>query len=303
VVAIGLVIISFLLMTFDIRSSSQGVAGTLRNGAQTLAGPVQGLLNRVVDPIVDFGDGLANLAGLRQENERLRDRISELEQAVVQIETLRNENTGLRELLDLALPNNMQDIAISAEVTGRGGTLDQAITVDKGTSDGVQVGQPAVNSQGALVGVVAEVSESSSSIVPITSPNAPGVVVQLKDGTRGIVQSSGAGSLVLAVFSEEPTRVLEGDLLTTYGPYETSTQYPRGLLVGRAAQSATPVAGSFEVPVDPIVANIDRVLFVMIIPWPPEDAGSAQDDEPATTDTTEVPPLDGTTEGGADAQP
>lgn len=302
--AIGLVVISFLLMTFDIRSSSQGVAGTLRNGAQTLAGPVQGLLNRIVDPIVDFGDGLANLAGLREENNRLRDRIAELEQAVVQIETLRNENTGLRELLDLALPSNLQDIGITAEVTGRGGTLDQAFTVDKGTSDGVQVGQPAVNAEGALVGVVAEVSESSSSIVPITSPNAPGVVVQLKDGTRGIVQAGGTGRLVLAVFSEEPTRVLEGDLLTTYGPYETSTQYPRGLLVGRAAESATPVAGSFEVDVEPIVANVDRVLFVMIIPWPPQDAvGVDTPDTPETTDTTDTtePPAEG--EGAPDAQP
>ena len=87
-VAIGLVAISFLMMTFDIRASNQGVGGTLRNGVQTVAAPVQTALNAVIDPVVDFADGLANLAGLRQENDRLRSRIEDLERDVIQVGAL-----------------------------------------------------------------------------------------------------------------------------------------------------------------------------------------------------------------------
>ncbi len=297
VVATGLVVLSFLLMTFDIRSSSEGVAGTLRSGAQTLASPVQGLLNRVVDPIVDIADGLANLAGLREENARLRDRITELEQNVAQVDTITNENEALRELLGLDLPNGLEDVGIAAEVTGRGGTLDFAFTVNKGTKDGVQVGQPVVDAEGALVGVVAEVSEANSSIVPITSPNAPGIVVLLEDQTRGLVQAGGTGSLTLRVFSETATLVVQGDLLRTYGPYESSTQYPRGLLVGTALESAAPIAGQFEVGVAPL-ADIERLAFVSIIPWPPDTAVPVEED-PVDEDATEGDTT-GTTDPGED---
>ena len=67
-VVIGLVVISFLMMTFDIRSSSQGIGGTLRTGVQAMVAPLQNAMNAVIDPVGDFADGLANLAGLRLEN-------------------------------------------------------------------------------------------------------------------------------------------------------------------------------------------------------------------------------------------
>lgn len=305
-VAIGLVILSFLLMTFDIRSSSQGVAGTLRNGAQSLASPIQGVLNRVIDPIVDFADGLANLAGLREENARLRERIDELERDAVRIQALENDVTALRELLDLSLPGDLDEIGIAAEVTGRGGTLDLAFTIDKGTLDGVQVNQPVVDAGGALVGVVADASEASSSVVPITSRQAPGVVVMLEDRGRGVVTGQGTGTLELQVIAESATRVLEGDLLETFGPYESSNQYPRGLLVGTVLESATPVAGQFVVDVEPLF-DLDRLQFVVVIPWPPQDAtppepeagegpATSTDESTDTTDST-LPEGEGDEEG------
>ena len=91
-----LVVLSFLLMTFDIRSSGGGVAGTLREGTQAVFAPVQEFATTLISPVVDFVDGLANLAGLRDENESLRRRISELEARIDEVGSLEAEVATLR---------------------------------------------------------------------------------------------------------------------------------------------------------------------------------------------------------------
>jgi rod shape-determining protein MreC len=285
-IAVGLIVISFLMMTFDLRASSQGVGGTLRNGVQTVVAPIQSAMLAVIEPVVDFADGLANLAGLRLENERLRERIEDLERDVVHVGNLESDVEELRELLDLRLLGDYQEIAVFAEVTGRGGTFEQSFTINKGTADGIQQGQPVVDARGALVGVIAEVSEHSASVLPITSRQAPGVTVRLPNGVRGTVEGQGTGRLTLTILDARE-RVLEGQLLQTYGPFGSSDAYPKSLDVGTVLSSATPEAEVIRVPVDPL-ADLERIEYVAVIPWPP-DPGS-----PATEESVdpETQPLD-----------
>ena len=280
-VAVGLVVISFLMMTFDIRSSSQGVGGTLRTGVQAMVAPIQNAMNAVIDPVVDFADGLANLAGLRLENDRLRSRIEDLERDVVHVENLEADVAELGELLALQLLGDLQDIAVNAEVTGRGGTFEQSFTINKGTVDGIQIGQPVVDARGALVGVISEVTERSASVIPITSRQAPGVTVRLPNGVRGSVEGQGTGRLILSIL-DAGERVLEGQLLQTFGPYGSSDAYPKGLDVGTVLSSATPQSGSIRVQVEPL-ADLDRIEFVAVIPWPPDPGGTTAETETQTT--------------------
>ena len=290
--AIGLLVVSLLLMTYDIRSSNRGIGTTLRNAAQYVVAPVQAGANAVVRPVVDFADGVANLAGLRNENERLRTRIEELEREVVRVGHLEERIDQLNVLLGLRLEDNLHELAVAAEVTGRGGTLDPTILVDRGTDDGVHPGQPVLDGTGALVGVVSEASEQTATIIPITSRRAPGVTVRLSDGRRGIVEGEGAESLSLTILNARfPVR--KGELLTTYGPYGESVSYPKGLDVGLAAESASPRSGVLRVDVDPI-GDIEGVEFVAVIPWPPApDQLAAETDVPAVPeDAAPVEPAD-----------
>ena len=266
-VAIGLLAISLLLMTFDVRSSSEGIGATLRNGAQFMVAPIQTGVNAVVTPIAEFTDGLANLAGLRDENERLRERIGELERAVVHVGHLEARVEELNALLGLRLADDLQELAITAEVTGRGGTLDPTLIIDRGTEDGVYPGQPVIDGRGALVGVVSEAVERAATVTPITSRRAPAVTVRLADGQRGIVAGQGAGVLELSILDARgPVR--RGDLLTTYGPFGDSDSYPKGLDVGTVVASASPRSGVIRVGVEPF-GDLDRLEYVAVIPWPP----------------------------------
>ena len=298
-VAIGLLVVSLLLMTYDIRSSNRGIGTNLRNAAQYLVAPVQAGANAVVSPVVDFADGVANLAGLRDENERLRIRISELEREVVRVGHLEDRVDQLNVLLGLRLEDSLHELAVIAEVTGRGGTLDPTILIDRGSDDGVHPGQPVLDGNGALIGVVSEGSEQTATIIPITSRRAPGVTVRLANGRRGIVEGEGSGSLSLTILNARyPVR--KGELLTTYGPYGESVSYPKGLDVGLVAESVSPRSGVLQVDVDPI-GNIEDVEFVAVLPWPPApDQLLDQTDDPAVSEDLlpAVPADDETQEGG-----
>ena len=287
-VAIGLLVVSLLLMTFDIRSSNRGIGTNLRNAAQYVVAPVQSGVNAVITPVVDFADGVANLAGLRDENERLRIRITELEREVVQVGHLEDRIEQLNVLLGLRLEDNLHELAVAAEVTGRGGSLDPTILINRGTGDGVHPGQPVLDGNGALIGVVSEASEQTATVIPITSRGAPGVTVRLANGRRGIVEGQGTESLSLTILNARyPVR--KGELLTTYGPYGESVSYPKGLDVGLVAEPASPRSGVLRVDVDPI-GDIEYVEFVAVIPWPPApDRLVTEAEDPAVSE--DPPPV------------
>ena len=254
-------------MTLDIRASRGGFGADLRNTVQVVMAPFQAAVNAVVTPVVSFSDGLSNLAGLREENQRLRDRIESLEREAAQVGHLESQVSELETLLALRLGEDLYQLSVSAEVTARGGTLDPTLTIDRGTGDGVHTGQPVVDGQGALIGLVSEAGEAGASVIPITSRRAPAVTVRLPDGQRGVVTGQGAGALELSIL--EASGPLEGgELLVTFGPYGDSNAYPKDLDVGIVAEAADPQFGTIRVRVEPM-GDIERLEYVAVIPWPP----------------------------------
>ena len=283
-VAIGLTVISFLLMTFDIRSSQAGVAETLRNGAQTIAAPLQRSVNTVVDPVVDFSDGLANLANLRAENERLRTELEEARREAASVAVLESQIEQLRILQGLRLSDNLEDSLIAAELTARGGALELSFTIDKGRSSGVLVGHPVIDLNGALIGIISAVTDSSATVVPITArSDRPGVTVRIGDTDEvGTVGGQGTDTLVLSVF-DATQPVEEGQLIRTLG----SDSFPPDLDIGIVLENALPLAQVIRAPVEPLV-DFDRIRFVGVIPWPPEETPDLPVEE-------EPPPEEGAT--------
>lgn len=275
-----LVVLSFLLMTFDIRASGGGVAGTLREGTQAIFAPVQDFATSLISPVVDFIDGLANLAGLRDENESLRRRITELEARVDEIGALEAEVETLRRVTELTLPDESIPTK-AARVIARGGNFDSSFTIDKGTRDGLLVGNPVVDENGALVGEISLVTSSSATVVPIIRPTGA-VTVESQTGEKGIALGQGSAILILEVNpATEP--VFAEYLLLTAG----STKFPPGLSVAKVAESATPEAGKIRTEAIP-VADFNRLKLVVVLQWT-----FSTEDQPATIEPpADEPPAD-----------
>jgi rod shape-determining protein MreC len=274
---IGLVVVSFLTMTFDVQTSGQGLTGTIRSGAQRLFSPLQALATTVVDPVVDFVDSVSNLAGLRNENETLRREIELLQDQLARTEVDRSELEALQALLALQLVDETL-VSTPARVIAGGDAFDLAFKIDKGTEQGVLVGNPVVDDQSRLIGTVIESFATTAVVAPVTDPQVD-VPIVTASGMRGLLEGAGQ-SLRLTIFDAE-LPVLQDELVLTAG----SGRYPPDLPIARVAESTLPEVGTRVIRASAnLLGDLDRLKFVIVIQWP-----VAEEPVPVTTTTTTTP--------------
>ena len=276
-----LVTIAFLLMTFDVRSRRGGITGTLRDGAHTLFEPVQAAVNSVVRPIDSSIEALINLAGLRAENDRLRQQLDEANRTLAETEVLRSQNEVLLRLLLLDLPGDLLDQSLVARVqSGGSSNFDFSLVLSKGSRDGLAEGQPVVNLQG-LVGRIVSVTSSSATVKLLTDPDHAVSVQLVRSGFVGTASGRGAGDLKF-ISSRADGPVETGEVVVTL-----AGRYPAGLLVGRVAKDAAPATGAgLQTTIEPAV-DFNQLDFVRVILFlPGADQAPADEEEAPAGEST-----------------
>jgi rod shape-determining protein MreC len=295
---ITLLVIGVLLMTFDVRLEGGGVVGVLRSGTQAIVSPLQRLAGYAVTPVANALDSLSNVASLQEQNAALAAELAEAQAGLVAVQD---------RLARLELLEQIYDLDAGEENVGRTianviGSVDAALIIDKGTDDGVVVGQPVIDTNGYVVGTVKSTSPGSATILPITATRE-GLTVLIGSQTGTLVSRAFSSELSLEmdldVFdAREP--VLAGDRVLTSA---ASTDYPAGLPVGEVLEDASPESTSLTTTVRPFV-DPEALRFVIVLAWPPDPITAVTDDtvpeEEGTTTTTEVETSTTTTETEAD---
>ena len=271
---IGLLAVSFLLATFDVRAEGAGVGAVLRDGTQSLFAPVQRLATSVTRPVVGFLDGIADVATLRDENDRLKVRVDELETLVQDAEGLQRRLTELEKINDLEPPGELA--AITARIWSNGSSdFDHVRFIDRGSEDGVVKGHPVVDENG-LVGRVDIVGDNWARVRLITDPLLGVGVRDRATNETGWVSGQGSRPLKLEMFSSGEA-VSAGDQIVTDG-----SRFPPDIPVGVVLFSAESQAGfSLVTEVEPAIET-SRLDFVkVLVGWSPLDA--AVEDADAST--------------------
>jgi rod shape-determining protein MreC len=282
---ITLLVVGVLLMTIDVRLEGKGVVGVLRSGTQTIVAPLQEAAAFVVNPVADMFDSLTNVASLREHNIALRAELAEAEAELVGVQ----DQLALLALLEQLYGLDTADPSLGQTVANVIGKVESAFVVDKGTSDGVVVGQPVIDTNGYVVGTVMTVTSGSATIVPITTGrNGLTVLVNAQVGTL-TPQVNTSEMRLLIGDAREP--VLEGDRVVTSAG---STSYPAGLPVGVVLHDAAPESNSLTANVEPYV-NTDTLRIVVILAWPPDPVTAATDDADDVEETTTTTPEETTT--------
>ena len=288
---LSLVAVGFVVATFDVRSSGDGASDVLREGTQSIFTPFQSGVDFVTRPVIGFVDGVSNLAGLRGENDRLADRVRELEAQVQATEALEEQVAQLEAINGLAAPDQLTTVTARMNASGPS-AFDNVRFIDKGASDGIVVGQAVVDEDG-LVGRVDIVSANAARIRLITDPVVSVGVRVLSTSETGIVTGKGDGPLRLEMFrAKEP--VYEGDRVVTDG-----SRFPPGIAVGTVRRTADAEVGFvLRGEVDP-AARLSKIDYVkVIVGWSPIDAGLGEDDSTTTTTVTTTTLAWTTTTGG-----
>ena len=169
---------------------------------------------------------------LLAENDALQQRVAELERDAIAGQDAARENERLRDLLGLA-EERPELQYLDAAVTRRASSnWSSDLTIDRGTSSGVEVNDCVIDQYGHLIGVVTEANINSSVVTTILDHT-------LKVGGRVARTDEDAileGDFTLMLegllrlsFLPEDSRLVTGDQVVTSG---LGGVYPSGLVVG-----------------------------------------------------------------------
>lgn len=288
---VTLLVIGLLLMTFDVRSEGVGLTAVLRSGAQTVVAPLQKGAAFVVNPVVDLIDSLSNVATLRETNLELQRQLADAEARIIGQE---DDLARLQLLEDLyQLEATGIDIGRTvARVIGQPSAFDGALYIDKGTTSGLAVGQPVIDTSGFVVGSIQQVTAGTAVIVPITIGD-DGVSVIVGEQIGILKPQLDTDEMRLEVNpAREP--ILAGERVVTAS---TSVRFPAGYPVGEVVSDAAPtVDDALATTVQPYV-NPDTLRVVVVLAWPPDPITAVTATTTTTTTTTTIGGSTTTTEG------
>lgn len=223
---IVLVALSLVMLTMYFRESDSGLLHGARRVTLEITAPIARVGTVITSPVRSIGsffEGIGvsreRVQALEQQNQELRARLAELEEA-------RQENERLRALVDFA--EERKFAKLGAEVIRRPVSIwEGVIVIDRGSADGIEPGMPVIAAQG-LVGQVADVATHSSTVRLVTDQLSGVASLVQSSRTPGVVRGSVDGSLSLD-FIDRALLPVAGDVVITSG---IGGVYPAGIVVG-----------------------------------------------------------------------
>ncbi len=222
--ALTLAAASVLLMAID---ANTRFLDPVRSAIATLGSPVY----YAAEAPYALARGVGRLTDSALEVERLERRVLELSLVAQQAVATRAENNRLRELLG-SQPRESRQVLVTELIGVAPDPRAHRVVVDKGTADGVSVGEAVVDAEG-LFGQVVEVSRTTSVVLLITDPTHATPVEVGRNNLRSIAGGLGrydAMELEAVPFSAD---IREGDLLVSSG---LGGRFPRGYAVGEVTR-------------------------------------------------------------------
>jgi rod shape-determining protein MreC len=268
-----LVACSLILLTAYFGESAGGALHGVQRGTSEVLNPLQEGASRALKPVRDlfgwFGDTVAakgQVQDLRTERDRLRSE-------ALRDESLVRDNQRLSGLLQL---DGALDLGSMGPRTGRvifqSPTVWYAtIRVDKGSDDGVRVGQPVINEE-ALIGRVTDVIGGSAQVTLITDSSTTVPARAGRRGVFGLVEPASAGNptdLVMK-FVRPGSHLSPGDRVLTRGTEPEDRRqslYPVGLPIGAITRIDNEGTDTQEIHLRPF-ADMRSLDFVQILTKP-----------------------------------
>lgn len=256
---IVLSVISLALFVLGVREGDSGLLHGVRGVFQTVATPARVVGSVVASPVSGISNVVGNLTADSQTLSDLKAENDDLKAQVARLTEYEDEANTLTDLLQLRNQYSLDSTA--ARVIARStDSWSSTITIDKGTTSGIQTGMPVMTSTG-VVGQVSECGPTTATVRLITDESS-GVSAKVQSsGAQGQLQGSADGTLHLNLIRTDQ-QVSTGDSVVTSG---LGGVYPKGLPVGTVS-NVTKSSGSlyYDITVEPLasVGSLEEVLVV-----------------------------------------
>ena len=277
-----LIAVVVLLVLFIYTATAGGsflasLLGFVSSPMQSIATDVTGNVTEFLDLDGYSKDELKELVGVLQEEK------AQLEDQMVDYETLKQENDQLKTQLGLEEEEPENELR-AASVIGRDpNDVFYGFSIDQGTLSGVTQGAPVITDKG-LVGVVTQAYATTSKVACLLSEDVKVAAWSPKRQESGVITSdiatAGTGLLRLSYLSGS-TQVQEGDIITTSGE---GGSYPQGLKIGTVQSVEKSENDTPQYAVIRPFEDLTTVKEVFVITdFPGKGEGEAQLDQDAQT--------------------
>jgi len=164
---VALLVANLVIMAIDARDAD-GKHKMLRVWTQTFASPLQNASSKASGATTGFFQEIWNFRSTAQENEQLKERLTQVETELNNARQAAAENERLKGLLGLDEQTTIN--SIPARVIARDPSVwFNTITINRGSSSGVEMNMPVVTA-GGIVGRIITVSPWAGATGP--SPRA-----------------------------------------------------------------------------------------------------------------------------------
>lgn len=203
-----------------------------------------------------------SLDRVERDNQQLAREKAELAQTALRAASLEAENAHLRKLVELREGVKTKSIAAEILYDARD-PFSRKVIIDRGTSDGLDRGQPVIDESG-VVGQVTRVFPLSSEVTVLTDREQAIAVQNLRTGVRGIAYGSGNAGAGLIELRYMPANVdvKQGDLLVTSG---LDGVFPLGLPVARVISVERNAAYQFAKILCAPLGGTERNRHVLVL--------------------------------------
>jgi rod shape-determining protein MreC len=288
-----LVAASLILLTAYFGASPSSPLHQVQRGIVEVLSPVQEGASKVLSPVRDVANWFSSTLKAKSLVNRLEKQNGQLQYqvSVLQEDELQNKQYRAELKLDSTLSDLSDYTKLAANVYSRDPELfNQTIYVDKGSDDGVHIGDPVIG-DGGLVGDVTTVAPSVSVVTEITDPSFEAAAeVEDSNGDQGtIVPETGNPNQMLLEYLPANAQISQNQVVETAGfkDGKLNDLYPAGIPIGTVSNAdQNTLINDQQVQVTPFV-DLRHITTVQILIGP----GSGGEDraQVQTQTTAQVP--------------
>jgi rod shape-determining protein MreC len=299
----ALLVTSVLLMAVSanpmVRDLEHGIAFAFR--------PVQVAVDGVAGTVISVGTALSDIDRLRIENEALRNENQQLKTQQAVADEIARENDQLTGLLQVRSGLRYQT-AVASVIARDSSEAKRALMIDRGTDDGVAVGDVVIAAGGALAGRITDVGPNFAQVTLISDSSSTVIGQLLSSGATGQVIGQLGGALVMQDV-DSMASVSIGEEVFTAGIELGSglrSPYPKGLLIGQVVDVARDPNEVVQTVFLEPAAALDHLEYLLVItdyqgglngpletqtPCTPNASGTLPDsDQPCPSQATSTTP-------------
>ena len=225
------IIITIIILIFLVVITNTDIAkmSYVENIVSTLVMPIQNGLTYLKGKLTGNDSFFQDINNLREENENLKKKNSELEQSLREYEIVKSENDTLKEYMNLKDKykdyTTMPAYVINKDISNYSNT----VVINVGEKDGIKENMTVIADEG-LVGHVISVTDHTAKVQTIidTATAVTSTISTTKDTiiVQGTLENSGE---LKATYIPTDATVLQGDNVETSG---LCGIYPKGIHIG-----------------------------------------------------------------------